>query len=228
MPITRRIFAQRGRQRAADLGIEPERLPPGQSPTVKWPVLSLGESPFIPMDQWTLTVDGSVERPYSLSWEEFRAIPSTEWHGDIHCVTRWSKFGMDWEGVEVSKLIGRAQPTAAATHLLAHCVGGYTTNLPLADVLEHPALIAHSADGAPLDRDHGAPARLLVPHLYLWKSAKWIRRLEILDEDRLGFWERNGYHHRGDPWQEERYSVPEYMAKLRRRELREQARLNGA
>lgn len=227
MPITRQVFAQRGRERVAALGIDPVRLPPGQSPTVKWPVLDLGDSSYIPMDQWTLTVDGSVEAPFTLDWDAFQAEPQQQWHGDIHCVTRWSKFDMDWEGVDVATLVARAQPRPEAAYLLAHCYGGYTTNMPLSDVLEHPALIAHAADGGPLERDHGGPARLLVPHLYLWKSAKWIRRLELLDQDQLGFWERNGYHHRGDPWQEERYSVPEYMAKLRRRELRAQARERG-
>lgn len=224
MPITRQVFAQRGRERVAALGIDPARLPPGQSPTVKWPVLSLGESPYIPMEHWTLTVDGRVEEPFTLDWDAFLAEPQQRWHGDIHCVTRWSKFDMDWEGVDVSALIARARPRPEASHLMAHCYGGYTTNMPLSDVLEHPAFIAHRADGVALERDHGGPARLLVPHLYLWKSGKWIRRLELLDEDQLGFWERNGYHHRGDPWREERYSVPEYMAKLRRRELRAQAR----
>jgi DMSO/TMAO reductase YedYZ molybdopterin-dependent catalytic subunit len=146
--------------------------------------------------------------------------PHVDWSGDIHCVTRWSKFGMHWRGVSVAELIERARPLPEASHLVAHSYGGYTTNLPLDDVLRHPALIADQVDGQPLEPDHGGPARLLVPHLYLWKSAKWIRRLEILDGDRLGFWERNGYHHRGDPWNEERYSVDEYVARARRREVR--------
>jgi DMSO/TMAO reductase YedYZ molybdopterin-dependent catalytic subunit len=127
---------------------------------------------------------------------------------------------MQWRGVSVAELIGQAGPSPAASHLLAHSYCGYTTNLPLEDVLDHPALIAYEADGEPLEPDHGGPARLLVPHLYLWKSAKWIHRLEILEGDRLGFWEQNGYHHRGDPWNEERYSVDEYVARARRREVR--------
>ncbi len=220
MPITPRMFGARGKRRAAALGIEAERLPPGQSPTVKWPVLSLGATPRVATRDWELAIDGAVERPYVLAWDELQALPQTDWTGDIHCVTRWSKFGMDWRGVSVAALLARAEPHPQASHLMAHCYGGYTTNLPLSDVTEHPALIAHRADGAPLEADHGGPARLLVPHLYLWKSAKWISRLEVMTEDRLGFWEVNGYHHRGDPWREERYSVDDYVARTMRRQAR--------
>ncbi len=220
MPITAKQFGDRGRRRAKSLGIDPARVPPGQSPTVKWPVLSLGPTPALDAGSWLLSVDGAVSAPYVVSFAELMAAPQTDWTGDIHCVTRWSKFGMRWRGVSVRSLLERAQPLAGATHLMAHCYGGYTTNMPLSDVLEHPALVAHSAEGEPLEPDHGGPARLLVPHLYLWKSAKWIRRLEVLEGDRLGIWEENGYHHRGDPWQEERYSVEEYVVRTRRRELR--------
>ena len=220
MPITPRMFGDRGRRRAASLGIDPERLPPGQSPTVKWPVLTVGGTPQVSTAEWLLSVDGAVQEPYVLDWEALMAEQASDWSGDIHCVTRWSKFGMDWRGVDVRALIKRARPADGASHLLAHCYGGYTTNLPLADVLERPALIAHEADGAPLEADHGGPARLLVAHLYLWKSAKWVQRLEILEHDQLGFWERNGYHHRGDPWREERYSVEDYVARAMRRDVR--------
>jgi DMSO/TMAO reductase YedYZ molybdopterin-dependent catalytic subunit len=220
MPLTPRIFGERGRRRARALGIDPERLPPGQSPTVKWPVLSVGPTPRVERDRWLLSVDGAVEKPYVLDWQALMDLEQTEWTGDIHCVTRWSKFGMRWRGVSVRALIERARARADASHLMAHCYGGYTTNLPLSDVLEHPAFIAHEADGEPLEPDHGGPARLLVPHLYLWKSAKWIKRLEVLDGDELGFWERNGYHHRGDPWREERYSVNDYVARTMRRAAR--------
>lgn len=223
MPITSRMFGDRGKRRAIALGIDPERLPPGQSPTVKWPVLTVGSTPRVDTREWLLSVDGAVEQPYVLDWDQFRALPATDWSGDLHCVTRWSKFGMDWHGVPVRTLIERAQPKAKATHLLAHSYGGYSTNLPLSDVLEHLALIATEADGASLEPDHGGPARLLVPHLYLWKSAKWIQRLQLLDHDELGFWERNGYHHRGDPWQEERHSVDDYVARTLRREARRRA-----
>ncbi len=220
MPITPRIFGERGKRRASALGIDPDRLPPGQSPTLKWPVLSVGATPRVDRSQWILSIDGAVQEPYVLSWEGLLAEPQTDWTGDIHCVTRWSKFGMAWRGVSVRTLLERARPRPEATHLLAHAYGGYTTNLPLSDVLDHPAFIAHQAEGRPLEPDHGGPARLLVPHLYLWKSAKWVNRLEVLEGDRLGFWEENGYHHRGDPWREERYSVDEYVIRTRRRELR--------
>ncbi len=220
MPITSRQFGERGQRRAVALGIDPQRLPPGQSPTVKWPVLSLGDTPTVIIEDWQLSIDGAVAEPYGLQWADLMAAEQTDWNGDVHCVTRWSKFGMSWRGVDVRALIERARPSPGASHLLAHCYGGYTTNLPLSDVLEHPALIAHTADGEPLEPDHGGPARLLVPHLYLWKSAKWIQRLEILDHDELGFWERNGYHHRGDPWNQERYSVPDYVARTLRRRAR--------
>jgi DMSO/TMAO reductase YedYZ molybdopterin-dependent catalytic subunit len=223
IPITPRIFGERGRRRALSLGIDPEALPPGQSPTLKWPVLTVGPTPQVPRETWLLSVDGAVREPYVFGWDELLAEEQTSWEGNIHCVTRWSKFGMHWRGVAVRTLIERAQPRPEASHLLAHCYGGYTTNLPLADVLKRPALIAHEADGAPLEPDHGGPARLLVPHLYLWKSAKWVNRLELLAGDRLGFWEENGYHHRGDPWREERYSVDEYVARTNKRKLREQA-----
>ncbi|HEX5194251.1 MAG TPA: sulfite oxidase-like oxidoreductase [Solirubrobacteraceae bacterium] len=224
MPITSRQFADRGRRRAVSLGIDPDRLPPGQSPTLKWPLLSVGETPHVDLDRWQLSIDGAVRRPYTLDWAEFEDAADVEWTGDIHCVTRWSKFGMHWQGASVADLIDRAEPREQASHLLAHSYGGYTTNLPLSDVLDHPALIAHRVDGGPLEPDHGGPARLLVPHLYFWKSAKWIRRLQVLDADQLGFWERNGYHHRGDPWLQERYSVDDYVARTMRNRIRREAR----
>ena len=224
MPITPREFLDRGRRRAASLGIDPDRVPPGQSPTLKWPVLSVGDTPRIDTDQWQLAIDGAVRRPYTLDWAEFEDAAGSQWSGDIHCVTRWSKFGMHWHGASVAELIGRAEPREQASHLLAHSYGGYTTNLPLSDVLDHPALVAHRVDGGPLEPDHGGPARLLVPHLYFWKSAKWVRRLQVLDADQLGFWERNGYHHRGDPWLQERHSVDEYVARTMRNRIRREAR----
>jgi DMSO/TMAO reductase YedYZ molybdopterin-dependent catalytic subunit len=186
-------------------------------------VLTVGPTPEITPDAWLLSIDGAVREPYVLSWSDLLAHEQTTWTGDVHCVTRWSKFGMRWRGVSVRELIERASPHPRASYLMAHCSGGYTTNLPLSDVLERPALIAHEAGGARLHPDHGGPARLLVPHLYLWKSAKWIKRLELLDEDRLGFWEENGYHHRGDPWREERHSVDEYVARTIRRQVRGRA-----
>jgi DMSO/TMAO reductase YedYZ molybdopterin-dependent catalytic subunit len=225
MPITSKMFGDRGRRRAQELGIAPERLPPGQSPTTKWPVLDLGTQPRVRVADWRLTIDGAVEEPYSLGYSELLALDQSDWRDtDIHCVTRWSQFGMRFRGVDVPALLAMAKPLPTATHLLAHSYDDYTTNMPLSDVLEHPALVAHSAEGRPLTVEHGGPARLVIPHLYLWKSAKWVNRLEVLEEDRLGFWELNGYHHRGDPWREERYSEQEYVVKARRRELRAEAR----
>src|SRR5579875_2388464 len=215
------MFGDRGRRRAQSLGIDPDRLPPGQSPTVKWPVLSIEETPRRAPADWTLTVDGAVREPFTLDWAGVRAEPWVDWEGDIHCVTRWSKFGMRWRGLALAPLLERAGPSGDAAFLVAESLGGYTTNLPLSDVVEHPALVALEAEGAPLEAEHGGPMRLLVPHLYFWKSAKWLTRLQVLEHDELGFWERNGYHHRGDPWAEERYSVSDYVARAMRREARE-------
>ena len=227
MPITPRLFGERGRRRAVALGIDPERLPPGQSPTEKWPVLSVEAAPEIPVAEWTLTIDGAVQEPVTLDWAALMAEPQTVWEGDIHCVTRWSKFGMRWQGVDVARLIERARPTPAARFVLAESITGYTTNLPLTDLTEHPALVAHRAAGAPLAAEHGGPVRLFVPHLYFWKSAKWLSRLQLLAEDELGFWERNGYHHHGDPWLQERHSVDGYVARAMRRAARGAARGAG-
>src|SRR5579872_3692014 len=155
MPLTPKIFAARGRKRAQSLGIDPDRLPPGQSPTVKWPVLSLGATPNVPRSTWRLGIDGAVKHPLTLDWHALANAPQTDWTGDIHCVTRWSRFSMRWRGVSVAYLLEQAGPTPEASHLLAHCYGGYTTNLPLSDVLEHPAFIAHEVDGNPLEPDHG-------------------------------------------------------------------------
>ena len=205
MPITPRFFGERGQRRAASLGIEPERLPPGQSPTVKWPVLSLGGTPRVSTDQWVLSVDGAVENPFVLNWQEFLALADTTWSGDIHCVTRWSKFNMDWRGADVAALIARARPTEKAGYVMAHCYGGYTTNLPLADLVDGQAWVAFGFGGEPLEAEHGGPARLLVPHLYFWKSAKWLQGITLSDHDEPGFWESLGYHNYGDPWREQRY-----------------------
>jgi len=146
-----------------------------------------------------------VEQPTTWTWDEMHALPPSAYHGDIHCVTTWSKLGMEWEGVSVDTLLAAARPLPAATHVLAFSSTGYTTNLPLADVTDGKAWVAFMAEGQPLPRDHGGPARLLVPHLYFWKSAKWVSGLRVLDHDEPGFWERNGYHDRGDPWLEQRY-----------------------
>jgi len=178
------------------------RLPPGQYLTEGFPVLSAGPTPRTPLEQWTFAVEGGAE-PARWTWDEFRELPSESVTVDIHCVTRWSKLDTVWEGVSVDTLLEAADHDAS--YALAFCDGGYTTNLPLEDVTDGKAWVAYAYDGEPLDPEHGGPARLLVPHLYFWKSAKWVRGLRLLDDDEPGFWESNGYHLRGDPWREQRY-----------------------
>jgi DMSO/TMAO reductase YedYZ molybdopterin-dependent catalytic subunit len=190
----------RGRRRRE---AEPDRLPPGQYVTDDFPVLSAGPTPHTPLDAWTFSLIAGDERK-SWSWDELRALPSETVTTDIHCVTRWSKFDTTWEGVSVDTLLAEIEHDAA--YVLAFCDGGYTTNLPLEDVTGGKAWIAYNYGGEPLEPEHGGPARLLVPHLYFWKSAKWVRGLELRDDDEPGFWETYGYHMYGDPWREQRYS----------------------
>ncbi|TDU83279.1 DMSO/TMAO reductase YedYZ molybdopterin-dependent catalytic subunit [Kribbella voronezhensis] len=179
------------------------RVPPGQYVTRDFPVLSAGPTPSTRLDDWDFTLRGSVESPVSWSWAEFQALPREKFTVDIHCVTKWTKLDMPWSGVSLDTLLS-AVPTPAS-HALAFSDGGYTTNIPLADLRGGKAWIVDEYDGRPLDPEHGGPARLLVPHLYFWKSAKWIRGLNLLTEDQPGFWERYGYHNYGDPWKEQRY-----------------------
>ncbi len=182
------------------------RLPPGQYDVgAEWPVLTAEVTPHISTDEWTFGIDGLVEQPRTWSWEQIHALPASTFAGDIHCVTSWSKLGIRFSGVSVDSLLAAARPTPAATHVLATCHTGYTTNLPLADVTDGQAWVVWEVDGQSLPVDHGGPARLLVPHLYFWKSAKWVSGLTLLSHDEPGFWERNGYHNRGDPWLEQRY-----------------------
>jgi DMSO/TMAO reductase YedYZ molybdopterin-dependent catalytic subunit len=165
-------------------------------------VLSAGPTPHRPLDEWTFTIQGGAE-PVSWTWDEFRALPSESVTKDIHCVTKWSKFDTDWEGVSVDTLLENVDYDRAYSS--AFCDGGYTTNVPIEDLTGGKAWVAFAYGGEPLDPEHGGPARLLVPHLYFWKSAKWVRGLRLLDEDEPGFWETNGYHNYGDPWREQRY-----------------------
>jgi DMSO/TMAO reductase YedYZ molybdopterin-dependent catalytic subunit len=182
------------------------RLPPGQYDTGKsWPVLTAEVTPRLDTATWTFTVDGLVEQPTTWTWEEIHALPGSTYEGDIHCVTTWSKLGVSFTGVSVDTLFAIARPQPAATHVLARSHTGYTTNLPLADVTGGKAWVVWEFEGEPLSPDHGGPARLLVPHLYFWKSAKFVSGIALLDHDEPGFWERNGYHDRGDPWLEQRY-----------------------
>jgi DMSO/TMAO reductase YedYZ molybdopterin-dependent catalytic subunit len=216
--LTPSAFGDRGRRRAEKLGIDPDRLPPGQSPTLKFPVLSAGRTPQVALSEWSFSVYGEVDEPLGLRWDELTALPPAELVADLHCVTRWSKFDTRWRGVRVRDLLERAKPRPAATHVMAFCFGGYTTNLPLEAVMSADALIAYEYDGSPVPAEHGGPARLLVPARYLWKSAKWIRALEVMDHDEPGFWESNGYHNDGDPWLEERtHADPFAFRTLRRR-----------
>jgi DMSO/TMAO reductase YedYZ molybdopterin-dependent catalytic subunit len=196
-------FVSRGfRGRRRDDSDAGARTPPGQYLTDDFPVLSAGPTPHTPLERWSFELRGTGE-PKVWSWDEFRALPTEKPTVDIHCVTRWSKLDTEWEGVSVDTLL--AEFGEEAPYVLAFCDGGYTTNLALEDVTDGKAWVAYAYDDEPLEPEHGGPARLLVPHLYFWKSAKWVRGLQLLDEDEPGFWEQNGYHIRGDPWLEQRY-----------------------
>jgi DMSO/TMAO reductase YedYZ molybdopterin-dependent catalytic subunit len=191
----------RGRRRDAEAG---GRLPPGQYLVDGFPVLSAGPTPRTPLSEWTFSITGEVDQPGRWTWEELTALPAETVTKDIHCVTKWSKFDTAWRGVSVDVLL--AGVDTAAEYVMAFSDGGYTTNLPLEDVTGGKAWVAYEYDGRPLEPQHGGPARLLVPHLYFWKSAKWVRGLELMAEDAPGFWETYGYHMYGDPWREQRYS----------------------
>jgi DMSO/TMAO reductase YedYZ molybdopterin-dependent catalytic subunit len=195
-----RGFTGRGRD------VRQDRLPPGQYDVgTDWPVLTAEPTPTIDTASWTFRVEGLVERPTTWTWDEIHALPPGTYAGDIHCVTTWSKLGVTFGGVSVDTLLDAAGPRPEAAYVLAWSHTGYTTNLPIADVTGGRAWVVWDYDGGPLPREHGGPARLLVPHLYFWKSAKWVAGLRVLDHDEQGFWERNGYHDRGDPWSEQRY-----------------------
>jgi DMSO/TMAO reductase YedYZ molybdopterin-dependent catalytic subunit len=183
------------------------RIPPGQSRTKKWPVLDASGAPRIDLARWKLSIGGLVKRPVEFSWEEFQKLPRVKVFADFHCVTRWSRLGNVWEGVFTRELVSRAGGLAPqAKYVLAHAYDqDWTTNLALRDFLAEDALVALSYDGEPLSEEHGGPARLIVPQLYAWKSAKWVASIEFLSKDRAGFWERNGYHMHGNPWTEERF-----------------------
>ncbi len=185
---------------------ETERLPPGQHLVKNWPVLDLGVQPQISPSSWRLDVLGFVEKRLSLDWATFQAIEQSTRVSDIHCVTTWSRYDNRWEGVSTRDLLDLAMPTAEAQHVLLTSYDGYTTNLPLADFAAEDAILATAWEGQPLTVEHGGPMRLVVPHLYFWKSAKWLNRIELIGADRAGFWEKNGYHMYGDPWREQRYS----------------------
>jgi DMSO/TMAO reductase YedYZ molybdopterin-dependent catalytic subunit len=184
-----------------------ERVPPGQFVTDKWPVLHYGPVPRFDPKKWDFRVFGNVENPIRLTWDEFTELPRETRTADMHCVTTWSKLDQVWEGVPFSVLLERSRPKSDTGFVIAHCEYGFTANVPLEAVTDDAVLLATGANGKPLEPEHGYPLRLVVPKLYAWKSAKWLRGIEFSVVDRPGFWERNGYHNRGDPWLEERYSA---------------------
>jgi DMSO/TMAO reductase YedYZ molybdopterin-dependent catalytic subunit len=205
MAVTSRILRDRGRRQAEKLGIDPARVPPGQYLTERFPVLTVGPNPDYDLSTWDFQLYGEVEDELQLSWEELMALPQHDVVVDIHCVTRWSKLDTAWRGVLLRELLEKARVRPAGRYVMAYSDAGYTTNLPLDVVMDDDVLLAHTYDGKPLEPDHGAPLRLLVPKRYFWKSAKFLRRIEVMSEDRMGFWELNGYHNDADPWKEQRH-----------------------
>ncbi len=186
---------------------EQERVPPGQHLANNFPIMTYGQTPDVTRKEWKLKVWGLVHQPLTFTWEDVMKLPQHEFTADFHCVTRWSKLDVTWKGfkiMDLMTLVGDLDPRAI--HVMEHCYGGYTTNLPLADFLRDENFFAYELNGEPLPKEHGGPMRTMVPHLYAWKSAKWISGIEFIDREQSGFWEQNGYHKRGEPWTEERYS----------------------
>jgi DMSO/TMAO reductase YedYZ molybdopterin-dependent catalytic subunit len=199
------MFRSRAMRKVEEAGYDPDRLPPGQYLTEKWPVLHAGTVPVTDLATWDFRVFGEVESPLTLSWDEFTALPTREITTDIHCVTRWSRFDTSFKGVHWSELAKIVKPKPSARYVLAHAEQDFTANVPLAALEDEEALLAYEADGEPLTPEHGWPLRLVIPKRYFWKSAKWLRGIELLDHDEPGFWERLGYHNEADYWKEERY-----------------------
>ena len=198
-------FFERNRASLQAMGYSPDRLPPGQYFTERFPVLHVGDVPEVDPSGWTLRLFGAVREERILTWDELRALPIAEVETDIHCVTKWSKFDTHWKGVHFRDVMALVDVNPGVTHVVQHAEYGYTTNTPLEPLLADNVLIAWEYEGEPLPAEHGGPVRLVLPALYFWKSAKWLRGLEFLDHDEPGFWERNGYHNEGDPWREQRY-----------------------
>jgi DMSO/TMAO reductase YedYZ molybdopterin-dependent catalytic subunit len=206
-PVTvETVFRSKTEKKVIEAGYDPARLPPGQYLTEKWPVLHAGSVPSTELATWDLRVWGEVDNELRLSWEELQALPSTEVTQDIHCVTRWSKFDMTFKGVPWHELEQLAGPTRSARFAIAHAEQGFTANVPLSFLRDERALLAYEADGEPLTPEHGWPLRLVIPGKYFWKSAKWLRGIELSASDKPGFWERYGYHNDADPFEEQRYS----------------------
>lgn len=203
---SKRRWAQEGRLLTGAPGDpDADRLPPGQREVSDWPVLDLGLKPRIDLDSWRLEVDGLVGNSLSWNWEAFLAEPQVTIRSDIHCVTAWSRFDNLWEGVSARHLVERVAPEPRARFVVFHGYDGYTTNVALERFDDEDVLLAHSWEGKPIPLDHGGPVRIIIPKLYFWKSAKWVKRIEFALRDRPGFWEVRGYHNEGDPWKEERY-----------------------
>jgi DMSO/TMAO reductase YedYZ molybdopterin-dependent catalytic subunit len=200
------MFRSMAEKKVRAAGYDPARLPPGQYLTEKWPVLHAGEVPRVDLETWTFRLFGEVEQEVTLDWEQFGALPRSSNVQDIHCVTRWSRFDVGFEGVHWRDLAQLAKPLPSARFVVAHAEHGFTSNVPLEALEDGNALLATHADGEALAPEHGGPMRLVIPGKYFWKSAKWLRELELSSVDRPGFWERYGYHNDADPWREERYS----------------------
>jgi DMSO/TMAO reductase YedYZ molybdopterin-dependent catalytic subunit len=198
-------FFERNRAELVERGYDPARLPPGQYLTDRFPVLHVGDVPTYDTEPWDLQVTGLVDRPFGLDLAQLQDLPSVTLTRDIHCVTKWSKFDTSWTGVRIRDLFERAGVQFDATHVMVHAEYGYTTNLPLDDITRDDSIVAYAFEGEPIEPIHGGPVRLVIPHLYFWKSAKWVRALELRAGDEPGFWERNGYHIYGDPFREQRY-----------------------
>jgi DMSO/TMAO reductase YedYZ molybdopterin-dependent catalytic subunit len=199
------LFRSKAEDKVRNAGFDPARLPPGQYYTDKWPVLHAGDVPDEDLATWTLEISGEVENPVTLTYAELTALPATDVTTDIHCVTRWSRFDAPFKGVHWSELAKLCKPKPSARFAIAHAEQGFTANVPLAAIEDEKALVVYEADGAPLTPDHGWPVRLFVPSKYFWKSAKWLRGIELSAVDKPGFWERYGYNNDADYWQEERY-----------------------
>ena len=199
------LFRSKAEDKVRKAGYDPARLPPGQYLTDKWPVLHAGDVPKVDLATWTLELSGAVEEPVALTYEQLRELPATEVTTDIHCVTRWSRFDAEFKGVHWSELAKLCKPKPSARFVVAHAEQGFTANVPLAAIEDAQALVVYEADGEPLTPDHGGPVRLFVPSTYFWKSAKWLRGIELSASDKPGFWERYGYHNEADYWQEQRY-----------------------
>ena len=199
-------FFQRNRSKLAALGYSADRLPPGQYFTERYPVLHVGDVPAVQRDDFSLRLFGAIAAPQTLRFADLVSLGTVDVTADIHCVTKWTKFDMQWRGVRLRDIVEIAQPDASVRHIIQHAAYGYTTNLPLADYLHDNAVLAWEYGGAPLEPIHGGPVRVVVPHLYFWKSAKWLEGLEFSATDQPGFWERNGYHNYGDPFKEQRYT----------------------